>query len=89
MEAIFVLQSKVKQSVGTTGDAPLRELAGTMTQFDSAESVQALLDGSGNKELKSVLTRNNIKDLITKGYKLIGAFICNRNLDTNGQEFVD
>ena len=89
METILVLQSKLKQSAGSTGDAALRELAGTITQLDSAESVQALLDGGGNEELKAVLKRNNIRDLVAKGYKVIGTFVCNRNLDANGQEFVD
>lgn len=88
-ECIFVLQSKLKQSKGTTGDAPLRELAGTITQLDSSDSVQSLLDGGGNLELKTVLVRNNIKGLVSKGYTVKGAFICNRILDANGQEFVD
>ena len=89
MGTIFVLQTKLKQRVGTTGDAPLRELAGTVTQFDTANSVQALLDGGGNVELKTVLKRNNIKALVEKGYKVLGAFICNRNIDANGQEFIN
>ncbi len=89
LECIFVLQSKLKQSKGTTGDAPLRELAGTITQLDTPDSVQALLDGGGNVELKAVLTRNSIKGLVSKGYSVKGAFVCNRDLDANGQEFVD
>ncbi len=88
LETIFILQTKLKQKVGTTGDAPLRELAGTVTQFDTADSVQALLDGGGNAELKAVLERNGIKGLVAKGYRVVGAFICNRNVDANGQEFI-
>ena len=61
---------------------------GTMSQFRSEDSVQALLDGGGNDELKTLIEREKIKSLIGKGYKAIGAFICNQPLDANGQEFV-
>ena len=88
-EEIIVLQGRLKQKESTIGDAPLRELAGTITQLDSAESVQALLDGGANEELKRVLTRNNIKGLVSKGYSVVGAFISNQPIDANGQEFLD
>ena len=88
-EKVIVLQSKLKQSVGTTGDTSLRDLAGALTQFETEDSVQALLDGGGNADLKKVLTRNNIKTLIGRGYEVRGILVCNRPLDKNGQEFVD
>ena len=75
LERVYVLQCKLKQSEGTTGDAPLRELAGTMTQLSSPEAVQSLLDGGGNTELKAVLARNSVKGLISKGYGVWGAFV--------------
>ncbi|MGZ4981597.1 MAG: AIPR family protein [Methylobacter sp.] len=83
-----MLQGKLKQRESSIGDAPLRELAGTITQLNDEDSVQALLDGGANDELKRVLARNNIKGLISKGYKVIGVFICNQALDSNGNEFL-
>ncbi|SFL98905.1 AIPR protein [Nitrosomonas nitrosa] len=87
-EEILVLQGKLKQRESTIGDSPLRELAGTMTQLADEKSVQALLDGGANEELKRLIVRNNIKVLISKGYKVIGVFVCNQSLDENGREFL-
>jgi hypothetical protein len=84
---IIVLQSKLKQREATVGDATLRDLAGSISQLNTVDSVQALIDGGGNAELKNVLSRNNIKGLVEKGYKVIGALICNQPLDANGAEF--
>ncbi|TWR96443.1 AIPR family protein [Pseudomonas extremaustralis] len=88
-QEIIILQGKLKQRESTIGDAGLRELAGTISQFDTPQSVQALLDGGANQELKAALTRNNVKSLIENGYEVIGAFICNQALDANGMEFLD
>ena len=87
-EMIFVLQGKIKQKESTLGDASLRELAGTITQLNDEDSVQSLLDGGANEELKKVLRRNNIKGLVSKGYKVQGLFVCNLPLDANGEEFL-
>lgn len=87
-EEVLVLQGKLKQRESTIGDAPLRDLAGALTQFATADSVQALLDGGGNEELKRALTRNNVKALIGGGYTAIGVFVCNQPLDANGKEFL-
>lgn len=87
-ETIYVLQGKIKQKDSTLGDASLRELAGTITQLNDEDSVQALLDGGANEELKRVLRRNNVKGLVNKGYKVQGLFVCNLPLDANGEEFL-
>lgn len=87
-QEVIILQGKLKQKESTIGDAGLRELAGTISQLDTPLSVQALLDGGANQELKAALTRNNIKSLIENGYAVIGAFICNQALDANGVEFL-
>ena len=88
-EEIIILQCKLKQRDSSIGDAPLRDLAGAISQLDSSDSVQALLDGGANPDLKNLLVRNNIKGLISKGYRVVGVFVCNQTLDKNGQEFLD
>lgn len=88
-EEILILQGKLKQKESTIGDAQLRDLAGTLTQFEDEKSVQALLDGGGNAELKRLIERNNVIGLLSKGYKVKGVFVCNQTLDANGQEFLD
>ena len=88
-EEVLVLQGKLKQKESSIGDAPLRELAGTITQLSDEDSVQALLDGGANEELKRALERNNVKGIISKGYKVVGVFVCNQPLDANGHEFLE
>ena len=89
LEEILVLQGKVKQKESSIGDAPLRDLAGTLTQLEDAQSVQALIDGGANEELKRILTRHNVKSLVSKGYTVVGVFISNQPLDANGREFLN
>lgn len=86
---IFILQGKIKQKEATIGDAPLRELAGTLTQFESAEAVQKLIDGGGNDDLKLLLNRLKVKDLVAAGAKSVGVFVTNQPLDANGAEFLN
>src|SRR5690606_22832559 len=43
----------------------------------------------GNQELKNVLKRNNIIGMVSKGYKVVGVFVCNRAVDNNGKEFLN
>ena len=88
-EEILVYQTKVRQRESSIGDGPLRELAGALSQLADAESVQALLDGGGNQELKNVLQRNNIKSLVAQGYRVLGLFVSNQPLDVNGLEFLN
>lgn len=86
-EEILVFQGKIRQKKSSIGDGPLRELAGTLTQFENAEAVDALLNGGGNDDLKSLLSRLHIKDLVENGYRVVGAFVSNQPLDANGREF--
>ena len=87
-EEILIFQCKIKQRESTIGDEPLRELTGAISQLNTEDSVKALLDGGGNQELKNVLTRNNIINLVSNGYRVVGALVCNQPLDANGQEFL-
>ncbi|NTJ41943.1 hypothetical protein G6L28_04920 [Agrobacterium larrymoorei] len=84
---ILVLQGKIKQRESSIGDGPLRELAGTITQIETVEAVDALIAGGGNEDLKNLLLRLKIRDLVSNGYSVIGSFVSNQPLDENGREF--
>lgn len=86
-DEIIVLQGKIRQKESSIGDSTLRELAGTLTQIESVEAVDALLSGGGNEDLKNLLNRLQIRDLIANGYAVIGALVSNQSLDANGEEF--
>lgn len=88
-EEVIVLQGKIRQKESSIGDGPLRELAGTLTQVETVEAVEALLQGGGNDDLKNLLVRLQIRDRVANGFRVIGAFVSNQPLDANGKEFAD
>lgn len=89
LNEVLILQSRTKQKESSIGDGPLRELAGTLTQLETVKGVDALLAGGGNEDLKHVIQRFHVRDVVANGYKVVGAFLSNQPLDANGREFVD
>jgi len=56
IETVFIFQSKVRQNEKSTlGDTDLKEFWGTLAQFETEETVQVILDGAANAELKSAI----------------------------------
>jgi hypothetical protein len=89
LETIFFFQSKIRQGEGPRfGDAPLRAFAGTLLQVDAAEKIEAMLHGGGNPELKRVLSKYNVKNLLEKDYRVSGVYVTNEILDANGAEYL-
>ena len=89
LEVVYIFQSKVRQKHGATlGDTDLKEFSGTLKQFSSAETVQALLDGQANSELKSALVHEQVKEKIEAGYTVEGVFCCNAELNDEGKDYV-
>ncbi len=89
LEVVYVFQSKVRQKHGTKlGDTDLKEFSGTLKQFSSAETVQAILDGEANSELKATLIREQVKEKIAAGYTVEGVFCCNAELNDDGKSYL-
>jgi len=89
LETIFFFQSKIRQGDAPKfGDPPLRDFAGTLLQVDTPEKIEALLQSGAHPELKRVLAKNNVKALLTKGYKISGVYVTNEILDANGKEYL-
>ena len=60
-QTITVFQSKISQkSDRTVGDAALRVFAGTLSQFESAEKLQNLVDSAGNARVAGLVKRLNL-----------------------------
>ena len=87
-EEVLVFQGKIRQKESTIGDSPLRELAGTLTQLQSVASIDALVSGGGNDDLKNLVIRSQLRDRVASGWSVIGVFITNQTLDANGAEFL-
>jgi len=88
-EEVLILQGKLKQKQSTLGDKALRDLVGAIDQVKSEDAIQALLDGGAHADLKHLLVRLNVKDLIGKRYRIAGVFVTNIPLDQNGRDFLD
>ncbi|KAB2671979.1 hypothetical protein F9K77_01125 [Ochrobactrum sp. LMG 5442] len=89
VETIYIFQSKVKQSEkATLGDTDLKEFFGTLTQFSHPDSIQVLLDGAANAELKSALQRDRVKEKVQAGYQVEGVFCCNVALNSDGKDYL-
>ena len=89
LEVIYVFQSRLMQSNSKTlGDAALREFAGSLSQFDSPESVDALAASTGNIELKNLIIDNKLAEkVVSPDYQVRGIFVTNAELDANGRSF--
>lgn len=86
---IDVFQSKLFQDPNKTlGDSPLREFRGTLSQFDSVETLQNLVSTAGRAEVSSLISR---LDLVKKRptYHLRGVFLTNVKIDANATAFLN
>lgn len=89
---ITILQAKHRQSpsITTQGDKDLRELVGAAEWFKTPETVEALLVAGPNTELKKLLERQRVRDLVASGdYSLRLVFITNASLDVAGAQYAD
>lgn len=54
-QTITVFQSRISQSADTTiGDTSLKEFFGTLKQFETSESIQALIAAAGNAKVAAL-----------------------------------
>jgi hypothetical protein len=83
-ERIDILQSKLYQNpTKTLGDTQLKEFAGTLAQFRAPDSITAIIEGTGNRELASLLKQLDVKRRIEDGWDVRGVFVTNAAKDTN------
>lgn len=85
---IEIYQSKISQKAGSTiGDKALREFQGTLSQFETEETIDHLLNTAGDAEVAKLIERLDLKKHI-KEYDVVGYFICNSEIDHNGMGFL-
>jgi len=90
-EEIHFLQAKIRQSEhAKVGDVGPKKLMGSVAQFDTPEKVKTILGGNADGELKRLITRIQLAEKVSNGYKLIGVYVTNesKNDDTEGYEKV-
>jgi len=86
---IEVYQSKLFQKADArVGDKLLREFQGSLTQFETSESLANLVDTSGEAEVARLVKRLDILSRI-KEFDVVGYFVCNGEIDANGRAFLE
>ncbi len=81
---IDIFQTKTSQKAGrTVGDTSLKEFLGTLSQFNSKESILNLIDSGGNSQVVGLIKRLQLLQVYDQ-FKIRGIFICNMELDANG-----
>ena len=86
---IDILQAKISQSdTKTVGDTTLKDLVGTLAQFKSKSTTEALQESTGNSELRNVLVENNVAELIGQGWTVKGVLVTNSPMDSNALNYL-
>lgn len=77
-QEIHFLQAKIRQKEnGTVGDTGPKNLVSSMHQFATAEKVEAILAGNAAPELKRLLLRAGVRDLVAQEYSLRAVYVTN------------
>lgn len=87
-QTITVFQSRISQSNDSSiGDKPLREFAGTLSQFHSQAKVNDLIKSAGLADVAALLKRLEVPSKVGT-YQLRGEFLSNIEIDQNGRDFI-
>jgi hypothetical protein len=88
-QEIHLFQAKITQKDGRTlGDADLKGFAGALAQFSAPESIDKVVAGNANEDLKAIIVRQNLRQLVVDGYRIVGVFITNQDKDANCEEYL-
>ncbi|RKQ83553.1 AIPR protein [Mycolicibacterium mucogenicum 261Sha1.1M5] len=90
-EEIHFLQAKIRQNnTGKIGDVGPKNLMGSVAQFDTADNVKTILAGNADDELKRLITRIQLAEMVEAGYRLVGVYVTNEshNADSKGYDAV-
>ncbi|MCX5753083.1 MAG: AIPR family protein, partial [Candidatus Krumholzibacteria bacterium] len=78
----------IYQDVGkSVGDASLREFRGTLSQFETPETLENLLDSAGDAEVARLIRRLDLPRKLSS-FEVHGIFLTNVDVDANGTAFL-
>lgn len=85
-----VFQAKISQvDSRTVGDTTLKDLVGTLAQFESKEAIQTLQESTSNVELKNRLKDDDVANLIDQGWAVRGVLVTNIPTDASASSYLD
>jgi hypothetical protein len=86
-KTITIFQARINQKSNTTiGDKSLREFTGTLTQFETSEKIQNIID-TAHPDVAKLATGLDLVNRITT-HELRGEFLSNVNKDPNADAFL-
>jgi len=87
---LFLFQSKrSRNGRSQEGDTELRKLYAAREFFASRAAVEGLLKGKINEELRGLLMRHEVPQLVEDGYEIRLCFVTNSELAKDAREFID
>ena len=88
-ETVHLFQVKTRQKENATlGDTELKEFYGSLNQFRTRTSIEAILASEANDHLKNAIKRNNIVEKIEGGYRIEGAFCTNIERNSDASDYL-
>lgn len=89
-QEIHFFQSKITQKDGRTiGDGDLKAFIGALDQFKTSKSIEQLLEGNANEDLKKIIRRERLPQLVEDGYKIRPVYVGNLTKDANTEEYLN
>ena len=87
-EEIHFLQAKIRQEDHRkVGDVGPKNLMGSVAQFNSSDKVATILNGNADNELKRLIIRIKLADMVEAGYRLIGVYVTNESNNDDSAEY--
>ena len=86
---IDIFQCKIAQTERKTlGDTTLKDLVGTLAQFDTQGTTESLQQSTRNTELRHRLEDDNVADLIGQGWTVRGVMVSNSAMDDSAKDYL-
>lgn len=87
---VDIFQAKISQlDARTIGDTTLKDLVGTLAQFESSAAAKTLHDSTGNIELRNRLEDDDVASLIEQGWAVRGVLVTNIALDQSALSYLE
>ena len=88
-EEIYLFQSKYSPNPGSDqGDNDLRNFIGARSWFEKADNINHLDASHASQELKSLVTRLEVFERISRNYKVYVVFVTNKIFDYNAKDYL-
>jgi hypothetical protein len=89
-EEVHFLQAKLRQGANPkVGDLGPKNLMGSLQQFDDAEKVEAILAGNAHSDLKKLLQRAQVGEMVKNGYSLVGVYVTNESHNSDSEAYAN